>query len=255
MVYSNQGLRGSRTCPILQPEIDPFSCKRNFTPANLGDTMTHRILGTVPKLRAVLYGNAAYLLVYLASYATALAWFGRLARETTFGQYDQATSIAQAFPGLPTETAAGWLVYNAHLVPIQVSAFATKTVFGNTVRWQEANLLTGELGPELLLLIVPPAALLAAGYLLGGHVAGENPGRPRHVGMGVMFGYGLLAFAGALYFVGSVRHSTGLPDLLAVFTNAVLLYPLVFGYLGGYLAERYPLTALSRRVSRDLAVP
>lgn len=217
--------------------------------------MTHRVFGTIPKLRAVFYGSAAYLLVYLAAYATSLAWFGRLARQTTFGEYDKATSIAQAFPGLPTETAAGWLVYNAHLAPIQVSAFATETVFGNTVRWQKANLLTGEFGPEWLLLIVPPAALLAAGYLLGGIATGKTPGRPRYVGMGIVFGYGPLAFAGALYFVGSVGNSTGLPDLLAVLTNGVLLYPLVFGYLGGYLAERYPLTALSRRVAGDVAVP
>lgn len=217
--------------------------------------MTHRVLGTVPKLRAVFYGSAAYLLVYLAAYATSLAWYGRLARQTTFGQYDQATSVAEAFHGLPTETAAGWLLYNAHLAPIQVSQFATQTVFGNTVQWQKANLLTGELGPEWLLLIAPPAALLAAGYLLGGQVVGAAPGRPRHVGMGIVLGYGPLAFVGALYFIGSVGHSTGMPDLLAVFTNVVLLYPLVFGYLGGYLAERYPLTALSRRVARDVAVP
>lgn len=218
--------------------------------------MTHGILGTVPKLRAFFYGSAAYLLVYLAAYATALAWFGRLARQTTFGEYEQATSVAQAFQGLPTETAAGWLLYNAHLAPIQVSSFATKSVLGNTVRWQKANLLMGGgVGPDWLLLIVPPATLIAAGYLLGGSVAGKFHGRPRYVGMGVMFGYGLLAFAGALYFVGNVGNSTGMPDLLPVLTNAALLYPLVFGYLGGYLAERYPVTALTRRVAGDVAVP
>lgn len=217
--------------------------------------MTHRIFGSVPKLRALVYGGAAYLLVYLAAYATALALFGRLARRTTFGRFDTAITIARAFPGLPTETAAGWLLYNAHFVPLQLTEFARKSALGNTVRWQKANLLTGGVGPEWLLLAVPPVVLTAAGYLLGGYAAGDGLGRPRHVGMGIALGYAPLAFAGALYFVGSVGLSKGLPDMLPVLTNMVVLYPLVFGYLGGRLAARYPLSALSRRVTRNVAVP
>lgn len=217
--------------------------------------MTQRVFGAVPKLRALLYGGVAFLGVYLAAYATALAWYGRLARRTTFGRYDTSIQVAKALPGLPTETAAGWLLYNAHFAPIQVTAFARESVFGNSISWQKANLMTSGVGPEWLLFAVPPIALIVAGYFLGGHAVGDNLGRPRYVGMGVAIGYGLLAFAGGLYFVGRVGNSAGIPDLLPVLTNTALLYPLVFGYLGGRLAARYPPSSLSRRVVRNAPVP
>lgn len=205
-----------------------------------------------PLGRAGAGGVVAYLLGYLVSYL----WTGQeataiVSRATVVFTSNRAGTVAQSSlgsvlgdAGVSTATAVGWLFYNAHLVPVQAGSFpVAATSVSNVVLGVDAA-STG------LLLVVPPVALVAAGFLVGRSAPDRATPLPvlrARVPAGTVRGAALAAGYLPPVVVGSVllgvappdaRVATLTPDLLLGTLVAGLLYPVVFGGVGGWLAGR-----------------
>ena len=123
--------------------------------------------------------------------------------------------------------AAGFIFYNAHNVAV------TATVFGQT---QSANYLARGSGftiPVVVYYLVPALLLVLAGYLVASIVdVGSDLVAGVLAGVSITVGYLVLAIAGTFLFaVGPIS-----PDLVMGAFVAGLVYPVVFGGIGGALA-------------------
>lgn len=200
-------------------------------------------------LRAALFGGGAYLVGYLLTFA----WLGGRTAEMAgtihatvrYGGESAVTSqptlaMLLGDGGGAATTWAGWLFYSAHLVPFSVDvadlpASGSATV-PNVVLAAEAPLVGA-------LFAVPPLLLAGAGALAARGApdgAGLLPAATRR-GMLVAIGYVPLAVAGALAFVATPaiwRRGAVAPDPLLSVLLMGLLYPVLFGGLGGWLSTR-----------------
>lgn len=202
--------------------------------------------------RAAVLGALAYGVGYLVTYG----WFGGRALEMAgdvratirYGVGESATVSNPTLAALlgdgggAATTWAGWLFYSAHLVPFSVDVADLPASGSASV----PNLvLAADSALVLLLFAVPPLLLGAAGAVAarGASTVGAGllpPGAGR--GMSVVLGYLPLAVAGASVFVASPtiwRRGSVALDLLASIVVMGLLYPLVFGGLGGVVATRF----------------
>lgn len=195
-------------------------------------------------------GGGAYLLGYLLVYASFSGRFGRIADavsaslefsvpETTIVSEPTLTTLF-GDGGVSATTWAGWLFYNAHLVPFSVDNPAVRFGSGSV-----PNLVLAGHPPAVLgLLLLPPILLTLAGWLAVRDPADQTPGLlPAGAGRGALVTVGYLPFsvAGTVGFVGSValwRRGAVTPDPLASVLLMGLAYPLFFGGLGGWLAVR-----------------
>lgn len=219
-------------------------------------------------------GRAAALgvVAYLAGYLLAYGWLGRTAAGLAA---DVSVSVRAGAPGLSpvvertlaslvgTEIApwtwAGWLWSNAHFVRVVEWSYPTSTV-------AVPNLLVAGDATWLVLFGVPPLLLAVA----GANAARREPagtvdelpvlrlrlpaGAVR--GMGVWVGYLPATVLGAFLFSTPTAHAALAPlapGLVTTFVLAGLLYPLVFGGLGGWLGTR--LRARADRASADEPSP
>lgn len=182
------------------------------------------------------------ILAFCCSYAIMYLWPGDVfqrATEQTFLEIRGApTSVAEVLvmqdAVMPAWKEVGWIFYNAHFVQVSVPLEANQ--------WTMTNLLRSAGGDLLILFLVPPLTLMAAGYLVTRgktHVhdlrfdLGDSLGWRYWLNGGLMtaFGYLPLTFA-----VGILVHHNRLgPDLLFVWILAGMVYPFVFGGLGSYL--------------------
>lgn len=163
-------------------------------------------------------GVAAYLLGYVVTYA----WKA--------GDYrDALETIGPIVEFLGGETpgawrVVGWLYYSAHYVETTVD-LGVRTVYVNLVQEGSGNL-------ELLYLL-PPLILVAAGYVVGRNVEYDDVLDAAKTGAWVTLGYLPLVALGAVLFQSG---GSG-PDLVPSLLLAGLLYPVVFGAVGGVLAR------------------
>lgn len=128
----------------------------------------------------------------------------------------------------------GWVFYGAHFVSVSAGVFGG----GNVIDF----LAIGGL-PTGLYYVVPPIFLFLAGRSVArsnGHVSMES-GRLATYGATVVAGYLPLALVGNYAFtkqgVGPNMATVG-PDMAATLLVMGVVYPLVFGGLGGYLSDR-----------------
>lgn len=195
-----------------------------------------------PLTWAATLGVGAYVTGFLATYAWLGGQVGTMANEVTAHvEFSTAETTVVSDPTLaalvgdggPSATTwAGWLFHSAHFVPLDVTnsvaRFGTASV-PNLVLAAEGSLVT-------LLLLLPPVLLAVAGGLASWGRPGSMAGARR--GATVAAGYLPLAVAGALVFVAEPtlwrRGAVG-PDLLASVLLMGLVYPVVFGGLGGWL--------------------
>jgi len=175
----------------------------------MGDTDAKRAAG-----RGLAGGIAAWILGYLVVY---LLHGGSV--RNSFG-----ADVLEVFTGDPVAwKLVGWLFYNAHNVAVQISLLGQRSV--NLVAGAEEAALTA-------LFLVPPVLLVLGGAVAAWNTAAEPTTAARN-GAAVVLGYLPLSLAGAVLFaIGGEDASAG-PALVTAVLLAGLVYPLVFGAVGG----------------------
>lgn len=123
----------------------------------------------------------------------------------------------------------GWVFYNAHLVDVSYSEVG---IFS-----PPRSFIGGENGFTALLYLIPPALLLVSGLAVGRYrgVRGTNDGAM--TGALLAPGYLILSIVGVFLFTVSVGDASGAPDLIPAILIAGVIYPVVFGAIGGVLAS------------------
>ncbi|WP_336325786.1 hypothetical protein [Halovenus sp. HT40] len=135
----------------------------------------------------------------------------------------------EAVEGEPaTYQMVGWVFYNAHFVD---TVIVNVPVLGD----QTANAIGGEDGFSQLLSLVPVGLLVAAGLGLVRSQAVSDVRDGLLVGATVLPGYLLLSALGLVLFEVAIGSATGRPAQVEAIVLAGIVYPLVFGSLGGAL--------------------
>lgn len=147
---------------------------------------------------------------------------------------DVQDSVAQRFveavDGEPaTYEMVGWVFFNGHLVD-------TVIVDIPGIGDQTTNAIGGDDGFSQILYLIPVALLTAAGLALGRSQGVASASDGALVGSTVLPGYIALTIVGMLLFQVSIGPATGRPEQLEAILFAGILYPAVFGTLGGVLA-------------------
>jgi hypothetical protein len=206
------------------------------------------------------------LCAYLVGYAVTYLWSGGYAR-------DVASAVVVGFQGgaasdtrltfllvdeaVADTTWAGWLFANAHLVPLTTGnfPFSAGTLVPNI-------LLAAPASRYLLLFAVPPITLCLAGALVSRHTTRGlttiSPSLDLRLpnsavrGTGITMGYLPCVVVGAVLFSATTvdaRVEMLAPDLFLSLLVAGLLYPMVFGGLGGWLATKWTVLVSPYSVS------
>ena len=164
--------------------------------------------------RGGLVGVAAWLLGYLVTY---LLHSGSV-RESL------GTTVLEFLAGDPvTWKLIGWLYFNAHFVDASVPG-----LFGDST----VNFLSGaEEATLLVLYVLPPLALLAGGVFVARGTT--EPVAAAREGAAVALGYVLASLVAAFAVRITVADAVAGPVLVTAVLLAGLVYPLVFGALGG----------------------
>lgn len=210
-----------------------------------------------PRPPAVVQATGWGLCAYLVGYAVTFLWRGEYS-------HDVASSVVVEFQGgagsdtrlafllvdggVADTTWAGWLFANAHLVPVTTGNFPFST--GALV----PNILLAAPSPRYLLLFaVPPITLCLAGALVSRHTTrglttispslGLRLPNSAVRGTSITMGYLPCVVVGAVLFSATTidaRVEMLAPDLFLSLLVAGLLYPMVFGGIGGWLATKRP---------------
>jgi hypothetical protein len=180
---------------------------------------------TTPTERAsIAAGAVAGAVAYVVGYLVTYLWQSGAVEEALQGY----NFIAEFFGGdpIPAWQAVGWLYYNAHNVAFTTPALGS----GRTAQ----NLVANGDAP-MLLYLVPVVALLLAGFVVArGGNAGDAESGVR-AGVTVTLGYAVLAVIGLFVFRYSVGDSSIHVDYALGVLLAGIVYPAVFGALGGLL--------------------
>lgn len=164
--------------------------------------------------RGGLVGLAAWLLGYLVTF---LLHAGSI--RDAF-----ATDVVEFLAGDPvTWKLVGWLYFNAHFVATSIPG-----LFGDST----TNFLSGAEDVTLLVLyVVPPLVLLVAGAAVARGVS--DPTEGAKTGAALALGYFVASAVGAFLVRISVADAVAGPSLVTAILLAGVLYPLVFGAIGG----------------------
>ena len=173
--------------------------------------------------RPYVVGAAAGLAAWILGYVLAYLLVGSDVRESRLNQFAQTFGDGDA-----TYELVGWVFFNAHFVDTLIDAgfFGTGTT----------NFVGGEDGFAALLYLIPPALLIIAGVALARYSGSVDPAEGAVTGALVAPGYLLLSVVGAFLFRIEAGGASGQPDLLPAIVVAGVLYPVVFGAIGGAAA-------------------
>lgn len=173
---------------------------------------------SLPVVEGTLGGAVAFFLGYLITYL----WKAQEYRDA----FVRIQPLVELFGG---ETPAawkiiGWLYYAAHFVESRVAV-------GPVIAY--VDLVAQGEGTLEVLYVVPPLFLLVAGYLVARRTdSRETVADGARAGVSVVGGYLVLVLVGVFAFqVGGSG-----PELVPSLLLAGVVYPLVFGALGGALA-------------------
>lgn len=173
----------------------------------------------LPLVPAAVVGVLAWVLGYVFTYLLV----GSDVRESDLNRF------VEAFEGDPaTYELVGWAFYNGHLVDVVYEGFGGVFL--------PASYIGGEDGLTPLLYAIPPLLLVAAGLAVGRYQGVTEVDDGAVAGALVVPGYLVLAIVGAVLFEVSAAGTTGRPDLLPAVFLAGLVYPAVFGAIGGVAA-------------------
>lgn len=175
-----------------------------------------RAADSLPLSAGAVGGAGAYLLGYVLAYL----WKGAAYRDAL----SRIGPIVEAFGGNapPPWKVVGWLYYSAHFVQSRVSVGPVSTY---------VNLVAQTDGVSALYL-VPPLFLLGAGYLVASRTDAASAVDGAKAGATVVVGYFVLALVGAFV----VRVGGSGPELVPAALLAGVVYPAVFGGVGGAVA-------------------
>jgi hypothetical protein len=133
-------------------------------------------------------------------------------------------NILRQATDIPTWKAVGWVFFNAHFVETMVDLGFLGSGTG--------SFIGGEDGFTTLLYVVPPLVLIAAGLAVGQYGDIDEPVEALLGAAGVVLGYLVLVLVELFLFQAE---GTG-PVLATGVLLAGLVYPLVFGTVGGLIA-------------------
>ncbi|WP_338729431.1 hypothetical protein [Haladaptatus sp. DJG-WS-42] len=177
---------------------------------------------TIPVVRGALAGVAAYLFGYLVTYLLAAPRLDDLFAVQAF----------EFFTGEnPVWKLTGWLFYNEHFVSTIVPRLAGSDMVN--------FLAESDDGSATLLFFLPVILLVVAGAIAARGQSGTGTSQHAKAGASVVIGYVLPALVGAQLFRLELENSTAGPDFVTALLVAGLLYPLLFGALGGSLVSFY----------------
>lgn len=204
------------------------------------------------RARAAALGAVAWIVGYVVAIGYAVVIGGEDATLPDTGEFAFADVTG------PSGAEAVWkwggnMFYSAHFVPTEVGVEASNLGGFGAASGSVSigfnlipNTVPGQGGKWLLLLAVPPLALIGAGWLAA-RWAQTGPADATSVGASVTLGYLPLSVAGIFLFeityaansaeYGEVAVSVG-PSLLLGVLLAGVVYPAAFGALGGYLWVR-----------------
>ena len=169
-------------------------------------------------------GVTAYVLGYLVTFL--------LHRSNVEEVTEIVNAIADVFGGdtVSTWEGIGWLFYNGHLVDTMVDGPFGGEQAVDFINSADGASFTALYAVPILLLIVAGAALvLVAGV--------ESPLDGAITGMLTVLGYFPLAVAGVFVFAYSAGDVSMQPDLITGVLLAGVVYPLLFGGIGGVLGS------------------
>lgn len=181
--------------------------------------------------RAVLTGATTGALAYLLGYGLTYVWKAPAVTDALRGINLLATLFGGS--GIPTWKAVGWLFYNAHFVTTRIPTPGSPTFL---------NLIdASDDGSLALLYVIIPVLILLAGAIVGFLSSDQKASLQSGVLQGalIVVGYGPAALLGAVtirYPVGNTGANIA-PDLIPAIFLAGLVYPLVFGAIGGAISR------------------
>jgi len=183
----------------------------------------------------VLYGAGAYLLGFVATYVLK-------ADEVERQLQQQGFLGGQELP--ETWKLVSWLFAEMHQVTVEAATSGTGGGGAIPSGTRAVDLASTPVWDQYLL-VVPPLALVAGGYLLAGRyglpsrAVGAKYGASLVAGylpLAALVGYGAeWSYSASSSFGVQVSLTVG-PQLVESVLLAGLLYPLLFGAIGGYLA-------------------
>lgn len=161
-------------------------------------------------------GVVAWLLGYVVTYLIA----------ATDLENSALNRIIEGFEGQSaTYELVGWVFYNAHFVDI---------TYENVGFFQPPpNFVGGEDGFTAALYLLPPALLIIAGLAISRYQGISDLSGGAVAGALVAPGYLVLSILGVFLFEVTVGDASGAPDLLPAIVVTGILYPVVFGAIGG----------------------
>ena len=175
-------------------------------------------------VRGALAGVAAWLFGYLGAYV----WKASEVAESLEG----VGFVSRLLGGesVPVWKGVGWLFLNVHFVDTRIP-----TIAGGT---RMVNFATAEDGGSFALVVVPPLLLLIAGLSVA-YGRRTEPLAGAKAGAAVAAGYLPLSVAAGLLTTHAIGNTEAViaPDLVTAVLLAGLVYPLVFGALGGLAAS------------------
>ena len=191
--------------------------------SNYGESAENRYQGL---LEATLAGGLAWILGVFITFVTA--------RSTI--RDDLRTEIIESVTGDSLTTVLViWTYFNAHTVP---TSFPQEGVF--RLAQANQNVVLDGTDWEPLLLIVPPLVIAVAGFVVSRREARRVDGASLgdHIATGGVVTVGYLVVTITAMTVGTVTVGDAIvrPDPTEAIVRAGLVYPLLFGGIGGALA-------------------
>ena len=180
----------------------------------------------VNNVRSAGAGFAAGLAAFLIGYLVTFLWRGREI-ERSIEPLEALFSLFEAEP-IGAWRVVGWLYYGGHFVDTRVTA-----EFGPFETAVYLDLVREGAGTLETLYLVPPVLLLVAGAIVAAGLRAPDIPTGAMVGASVVVGYLVAILAGLVVFAyGGTR-----PDPVPAIVIAGLVYPVVFGAVGGVLGR------------------
>lgn len=191
----------------------------------------------LPLKRSTLVGSIAYLVGFVFFGIATMGTVDTVLGTKVTGEYADPTPLGQILVEAPSDwIVSGWLYYNAHFVPTSLPTADAQNGFATLTNLNFLN----EIGGILLApYLIPPLLLICAGYVVARTSRTSGVTGERNAGASITLGYFPLFLAGAFFLTAKAGNSpaVGSPDgLQTIFFG--LLFPLLFGAIGGAVAER-----------------
>ncbi|WP_252697935.1 transporter permease [Natronosalvus vescus] len=213
-------------------EKDSGNGRRPAGQSNAGQERS--FLDDVPWKRALLFGIGAFV-VGMVLFTGLIFVEGAIGDDLSEDPSDETAEDDE--PGVAT--LVGWLYFGGQFVDIEMS-WALGTESMNLLDETSADLTI----PTVVYYLVPVLVLIAAGYKLASQTLaeGSTPEEGAKIGATIAAGYMVAVVFATQIFTWSIQDGSTTGSVNVAFTEAILIsglmYPLLFGAIGGYLVFR-----------------